>query len=297
MAKGKKGTATTLGEPRTYVLGPQADGSIVLRVGDDFDLMVLRKAVEKQEKNSQAATGTIGALAEGEDPFLDRVQRSLVRLKGVIARSRAPENQIADTPIGKELAAATKAALDGTKGEQIDGKPEGTWWAPHVPTPRPKLGDKVVWPNEAFASEPSPITSIEGWDPTEEAFVVLVFDNTRVRVVAHSPAPGEVVYRVKGANYSDATVTPTAGDELIAATKTDAIDPLLADAPTSSDEEDESTAKQTNDETLVEGTDAAGETRTEAATPKKRATSGSSKQRERNARANGLKGAKKGRKR
>lgn len=127
---------------KAYPLGPQRDGSIVLRVGSDFDLMILRKAVERHGKNAGAAVGTVSALADGEDEFIDAVQRSVERLAKVINSARAPESQISDTPIGKEMKRASAEA-----GSSPAKKTDEPQWAEAVPVPRPKNGDVVELPD------------------------------------------------------------------------------------------------------------------------------------------------------
>jgi hypothetical protein len=129
---------------KQYALGAQGDGSVVLRVGTDFDLMVLRKAVEKQQKNAGAAVGTVSALADGEDPFIDAVQRSCERLLKTINASRSPANQIKGTPIGDEIAAAESEGASTDADTHSGGARK---WAPAIPAPRPIAGDVVQHPD------------------------------------------------------------------------------------------------------------------------------------------------------
>lgn len=256
---------------RTYALGPQPNGSIVLKIDSDFELMILRKAVEKQEKNSVAAGGTLSALAEGEDPFLDSVQRTLAKLKNTIARARAPENQIADTPIGRaiadnatagEVAANVDAAARGEKPEAIDGHPDGAVWSAHVPAPRPKLSQPIVHPG---AGTPIGITEILGWDPSLGAFNVKA-GNAEYGVVAHEPEAGKLEWRINNEEYATPRVYPTNVapgnallDEAAGSGSLADEDPLTADAPASAEDAD-----------IVDDTDESGEPRKVRA-PAKRA--------------------------
>lgn len=225
-------------DAKSYALGPQPDGSIILRIPSDFDLMVLRKAVEKQEKNSQAAGGTMSALAEGEDPFLDSVQRSLTKLKSTIAAARAPENQVADTPIGKEIARNKAEASE--QGEQIEGQPDGVCWAPHVPKPRPRLGNLIRYPGGESVS----VAQAIGFDDKPQAFVVKGADDMQYEVVAHDTGTS-TEWRIHGSadKYSTPRVEPkpvSVGDELQEAVSDD--ERLLRDAPpATADDEGEGT--------------------------------------------------------
>lgn len=247
-----------------YKLGPQDDGSIVIKVPDDFSLMVLRKAVEKQEKNATAADGTISALAEGDDPFLDRVQRTLLKLKGLIAGARAPENQIADTPIGKALAEATRSAVAGEKPEPVDGSTDGSVWAPSVPRPRPKVGQLVRYPTGQGVS----IVSIEGHDESAPAgFKVKTTDDMIVAgLVAHQEGE-DIVWRMSADadKYPTPLVKPNVADELIAAA-----------SPASEKKADAKAAKAPAAKTAA------------PAKPAPAAKTGGTKQRERNAQNAGL---------
>lgn len=220
-------------EAKLYTLGPQPDKAVIIRIPDDFHLMVLRKAVEKQEKNAQAATGTISALAEGDDELLDSTQRALSKLKNIIAGSRAPENQIADTPIGKELEMATKAALAGEPQEPIDGRP-GEVWAPHVPKPRPKLGDVVVFADHSKAK----IIEAVSWEADGECFGVQIEreggEGGRMLVIAHVPqgdSEQPYVWRIRGALYTTPTIAPSAGPLPEESTDKISITDMPADSP------------------------------------------------------------------
>lgn len=133
-AKSKKAAAAATKTKSTAGLGAQPDGSVVIRIGSDFDLMVARRAIEKQIKNAGAAVGTVSALADGEDEFIDAVQRSLERTLKEINARRSPANQIKGTPIGDEIAAADE------KGKTHDDE---TSWADAIPRPRPAIGDTV----------------------------------------------------------------------------------------------------------------------------------------------------------
>lgn len=155
--------AATSSDAPLYPLGPQSDGSIVLRVASDFDLMVLRKACEKQKKNATAATGTVSALADGEDPFIDAVERCLDRLLNAINRARAPENQIKGTPIGDAINEAGSESSDDGRDGRTDGGVESSndiethhggtrRWAEAIPRPRPKAGDVVQFPDDTVAT-------------------------------------------------------------------------------------------------------------------------------------------------
>lgn len=159
-ARASSSASTASGDATSYTLGPQDDGSIVVRIENDFDLMVLRKACEKQKKNATAATGTVSALADGEDPFIDAVERSLDRLISAIARARAPENQIKGTPIGDAIneAGAGDVAGDGRTDGDVENASDaadenathhsGTRrWSNAIPRPRPKAGDRVQLPD------------------------------------------------------------------------------------------------------------------------------------------------------
>jgi hypothetical protein len=214
-----KKDAAAAPDAKLYALGPQSDGSIVVRVPDDFALMCLRKAVEKQEKNATAADGTISALAEGDDPFLDRVQRTLGKLKALIAGARAPENQIADTPIGKALAEATRAATAGEQPEAIDGDTEGNVWAPHVPRPRPKVGQLVKYPTGQGVSIVLPTAYNDNAENGPIGFSAKTTDDMIVTgLVAHQDGE-DVVWRLSAdaSKYETPTVKPNVADELKAA--------------------------------------------------------------------------------
>lgn len=232
MTKKKDAVTAATNAGLGYALGPQPDGAVIVKIPDDFHLMVLRKAVEKQEKNSTAAGGTLSALADGDDPWLGQVQRALVKLGKLINAARSPANQIADTPIGKEIAEAAKAALAGEEPEPIDGRP-GDVWAPTVPTPRPKINDLIVWPDSATDH----IVAIEGYAPDSEAFAVVKGNGTAL-VVAHEPEPGSLVWRVRGALYQDATIPPSVAKDL------PADDKLVSDAPKYENADDEPSASE-----------------------------------------------------
>lgn len=159
---GTKATSSTSTKPaatsaKTYPLGPQRDGSVVLRVESDFDLMVLRKAVEKQQKNAGAAVGTVSALADGEDPFIDAVQRSCERLLKRINTARAPENQIKDTPLGREMD-RNRAETSGDRPVPQSDASDITW-SKAVPEPRPTSADVVEFPGGGRAK----ITAVLGF--------------------------------------------------------------------------------------------------------------------------------------
>jgi hypothetical protein len=208
-------------ETKTYALGPQTDGSVVLQIRDDFDLMILRKAIEKQEKNTTAALGTVGAIAEGDDPLLGRCLGALSRLKSVVARARAPENQIADTPIGKALAQAQQEAAKPAAerdAEQVDGEEDGIVWSAHVPKPRPRIGQLIRHPSGAGTS----IIAAIGY--TDAGFEVLGADNAHYYVFAHE-APGGVEWRLRGAG-TNAYAAPNTN-----VPNTKPVDTLTADAP------------------------------------------------------------------
>lgn len=291
MAKTKAEKAAKL-----YGLGPQPDGAIVVRIPTDFDLMVLRKAVEKQEKNAGAAGGTLSALADGDDPFLDKVQSTLGMLKNLIARARAPENQIADTPIGKAMAANAAEPSDdkADEAEPIDGHPAGAVWSSSVPRPRPKLGGNIVHPKGPAIG----ITEILGWSPELGAFNVKA-GNAEYGVIAHEPAAGSLEWRIHNEDgYATPRVYPTSNTDAASGLIDEAAgsgalvndDKLTADAPTSTEDAD-----------IVEDTDAGGEpTRRapakksaakKAAPPAAKPTArpaGKPDQRARNASANGI---------
>jgi hypothetical protein len=266
-----------------YTLGPQPDDSIVLRIQNDFDLMVLRKAVEKQQKNAGAATGTVSALADGDDPFVDAVQRALDRLHKSIITSRAPDDQIADTPIGQ----AIRAAADEPR-EQIDGQPEGVTWAPDVPRPRPALGQMIEWPS----GETFPIREVCGFDPVAGMFQVADGNAMRLAVVGHQPsADHAVTWRVATSdNYPTPTVAPSSrspGDDLVDAAQAGTDNALWDGAPGVEDEEEGGTPSGTDADDAPIGTGADGEPQAVAPADKPKRPSGG--QRERNQRAAGVK--------
>lgn len=263
----------------TYSLGPQDDGSIVLRIPDDYHLMALRKAIEKQEKNAGAADGTLSALAEGEDPWLEKLKRALTRLRKVISTARAPENQIADTPLGKEM---KRAAASNAPSGEADGS---SAWAAWVPKPRPKTDEPVVFADGTRAT----IFRALGFDSAAEAFdVFLNSENNeesraKVQVIAHLDGES-LVWRLKGALYDSATVPPHAGTfaEIEKLSQEEA--PAQEEAPVGTDAAGEP-------QQVAPGNKARGGRK--AAAAKKTATSSAS-QRERNRAHNGLaKGGKK----
>lgn len=279
-----------------YDLGPQKDGSIIVRIPSDSHLVTARKAFEKQAKNATAARGTISALKEGSDPMLDEVDAELADLIKCFAGAREPAKQMAGTPIGEALAAATAAATSGESQEQIDGAEEGTVWAPHTPKPRPRLGHLIV---SGKGGAGIGITQIDGYNMETGAFEVRA-GNATYGVVSHWEKLSDVdngsarlVWRIRGENYSTPRVEPNVDSN---GPRTVAED-LTESAREGSAAAKADLAADAND------TDAAGEPRTSAppskaakktaakkavATPAK-----SSAQRDRNASANGLKGGKK----
>lgn len=125
LSKAPETKAGNIAATEMYRLGPQPDGAIVIRIRDDYDLVILRLACVKQEKNAVAAQGTVGVIADGEDSFLASAHRALTRLIKQLAAARAPANQIADTPIGKAIAAnkvgdSTGAAKKTVGDELVD---------------------------------------------------------------------------------------------------------------------------------------------------------------------------------
>jgi hypothetical protein len=127
-------TAAPPAPAELYALGPQPDGGIIIRIRDDFDLMILRKSVEKQAKNAEAAPNTVGAIVDGEDPLLAMANAALSRLKHTIYTARHPQRQLDGTPIGEAIA---------SNGGVVDVAHEVIEWADEVPRPRPRIGDTV----------------------------------------------------------------------------------------------------------------------------------------------------------
>jgi hypothetical protein len=144
-------TKTAAVDDRTYLLGPQEDGSYVLRIPDDYHLMILRKSLEKHDKNATAASGTLSPLFDGADPALEKAQRATEKMLKLVVQARAPENQVADTPVGKAIRGEV------SDGEQPPPEPElvdggnGETWHPDVPQPRPRLDQLVRHPSLATA--------------------------------------------------------------------------------------------------------------------------------------------------
>lgn len=237
--------------PMTYQLGPQDDGSYILRVADDSMLMTAITAFQKQKKNAIAAVGTMAALKPGmSDPLIAIVQRELDALVASFTGARTAENQIADTPIGKALAEATHAAQRGETGEPVDGSTDGSVWSPSVPRPRPEVGQYIRHPAGAAVS----IATIDGYSEEMGAFSVRDTSDRAYVVFSHAPQPGALEWRLMGEPYPTPRIiapdlvdaehdetparNPTAAaDELIAATEDS--DALLHDAPAPDGDEDE----------------------------------------------------------
>lgn len=184
-----------------YALGPQQDGSYVIRFPDDFSLMILRKAIERHEKNVNAAGGTLSPLFDGPDVALQKAQQATAIVKNLIVMARSPEDQVSDTPIGDAIAEAnaragatsrgkTSSAASSAPREPVDGREDGTAWAAHVPHPRPKIGQYVRHPG----GEASSVESIGGYDDTTSVFVVETSQG-QVDVVAHQSPSGELEWR------------------------------------------------------------------------------------------------------
>lgn len=278
-----------------FDLGPQDDGAIVVRIPSDWHLMLTRKALEKQVKNSGAAEGTISALADGDDPFLDNVQRGLQDLVKLIAGARAPDKQLSGTPIGEALKAAV--TQDPATSEQVSGMDDGVRWLDSVPTPRPQIGQMLRWPGGHVTS----VGGVKGYDDERGAFVVDDVEGGEAMVLAHNAGDGTPEWRVFN-RVLDATAYPdgyepafpdpahdqvgAAADELQAGAATSGSD--LTDFPDSTDDADDSSDASNRplgdaeDRAAVEREDEAVRTGAVADTP---ATS----QRERNARQAGVK--------
>jgi hypothetical protein len=263
-----------------------------------------------------AATGTIAALKPGmSDPIIALVLRELEALKQSFVRARSGQLQIADTPIGQEMAANDKAseidkrdarAARKTTGEHVDGQPEGVNWAEHTPTPRPKLGDRVYTPH---SKEGAPITKINGFDESTQSFLVCTSGGD-ISYAVYKADTIERAWRVRGETYNDAQPSSsdvdTSGQQ--AADGTGAADELLSATKDSTQLLD---VGEVLDESGIEGdgaattdvvehdTDAAGEPRDVAPQGKRAAKKAggsalkSGAQRARNEATNGLrKGAK-----
>lgn len=203
-----------------YQLGPQEDGAIVIRIEHDFDLMIVRKALERQIKNAGAAVGTVSALADGEDPFIDAVQRSVERTLKIVNKSRAPANQLKDTPIGRAIAEG-ESRVKGAPAADAGTHHGGTRaWAAAIPMPRPSSSDIVEFPDKTIADIVDAIgfkgDGLTGSESDVElqaladegklagAFEVVVQGrDTNVLVVFHDEANGKTrIWRVQGGEYA-----------------------------------------------------------------------------------------------
>jgi hypothetical protein len=172
--------------PTQFALGQQDDGSIIVRLPDEFHRVILQKAIEKQHKNAGAAEGTIGALADGADPFLSRIKAALDALVQLIIGARPPGAQLDGTPIGAALANAT------LRSDPIT-------WAPHVPEPRPKVGDLVRWPTGQTES----LIGVAGYDADLGAFAG-ASEETQFGSLVASPVAGEWRLLTLLLDYADA---------------------------------------------------------------------------------------------